>query len=65
LYHWNTEITYNRLPIKKIEQSIENADVLNCIAEQKSIDTLVSEALQVNMDESCTCDICEFVRSML
>jgi len=51
------------LSVKKIEQSLEHADVLNSITEQKSIDDLVSEALQSDIAKNCTCDICEFVKN--
>jgi len=56
-------VYYKRcLSVKKIEQSLEHADVLNSITEQKSIDDLVSEALQSDIAKNCTCDICEFVK---
>jgi len=57
-------VYYKRcLSVKKIEQSLEHADVLNSITEQKSIDDLVSEALQSDIAKNCTCDICEFVKN--
>jgi len=49
LYHWNSEIVYRCLSVKEIENGINNADILNNIAEQKYIDDLISEALLLDI----------------
>jgi len=64
LYHWNVGITYECLSIETIQNSSENADILNGVEDQKCINDLIDEAIQLNIEKDCVCTICMFVKSM-
>jgi len=57
-------MTYKTLSVFQIKASIECPDVLNSFnekLEQKKIDDLVNEAIQIELPSNCKCGCCQLV----